>query len=85
MNAPAGWLPRLERLGNRLPHPTLLFVWLCLLLLPVSALVSVITPETAHPLSGDSLPVRSLLSAEGVRWMLTSMAWQNIPACLAAY
>lgn len=73
MNASAGWLSRLERLGNRLPHPTLLFVWLCLLLLPASALVSVIMPETAHPLTGDPLPVRSLLSAEGVRWILTSV------------
>ena len=73
MNISTGWLARLERLGNRLPHPTLLFVWLCLLLLPVSALVSVITPDTAHPLTGDPLPIRSLLTAEGVRWMLTSM------------
>ncbi len=73
MNRSAGWLSRLERLGNRLPHPTLLFVWLCLLLLPVSAVVSVITTDTAHPLTGDPLLVRSLLSAEGVRWMLTSM------------
>ncbi|MCK5874413.1 MAG: AbgT family transporter [Alcanivoracaceae bacterium] len=73
MSATAGWLSRLERLGNRLPHPTLLFVWLCLLLLPVSALVSVSIPDTAHPLTGDPLPLRSLLSAEGVRWMLTSM------------
>jgi len=73
MSFSAGWLSQLERLGNRLPHPTLLFVWLCLLLLPVSALVSVITPDTAHPLSGDPLPLRSLLSAEGVRWILTSM------------
>lgn len=73
MSTSAGWLSRLEQLGNRLPHPTLLFVWLCLLLLPVSALISVITADTAHPLTGDPLVVRSLLSAEGVRWMLTSM------------
>ena len=73
MSASAGWLSRLEQLGNRLPHPTLLFVWLCLLLLPVSALVSVITPDTVHPLTAEPLPVRSLISAEGVRWILTSM------------
>ncbi len=73
MSASAGWLSRLEQLGNRLPHPTLLFVWLCLLLLPVSALVSVIAPDTVHPLTAEPLPVRSLISAEGVRWILTSM------------
>lgn len=36
----SGWLERLERAGNRLPHPTLLFVWLCLLRLPLSALLA---------------------------------------------
>jgi aminobenzoyl-glutamate transport protein len=73
MRTAAGWLLRLEQLGNRLPHPTLLFVWMCLLLLPLSALVSVVATETLHPLSGEPLPLRSLLSAEGLRWILTSM------------
>ena len=67
------WLQRIEHAGNRLPHPTLLFVWLCLLLLPVSALVAWWQPDAAHPVSGDPLMVQSLLSASGLRWMLTSM------------
>lgn len=68
-----GWLQRIERIGNRLPHPTLLFVWLCLLLLPLSALVAWWQPEATHPVSGAPLTVQSLLSAPGLRWMLTSM------------
>lgn len=68
----SGWLAGVERLGNRLPHPTLLFVWLCLLLLPLTALLARLMPAATHPLNGDSLLIRSLLSGEGLRWMLTS-------------
>lgn len=66
------WLAAIEQLGNRLPHPTLLFVWLCLLLLPGTALLAALTEPVSHPLSGDSLQIRSLLSGDGLRWMLTS-------------
>jgi aminobenzoyl-glutamate transport protein len=67
-----GWLAAVERLGNRLPHPALLFFWLCALLLPISALVRSAIPEIEHPLNGTLLEVRSLISAEGLRWILSS-------------
>jgi aminobenzoyl-glutamate transport protein len=69
----SGWLGWIESVGNRLPHPTLLFIWLCLLLLPLSALLAAFGPEASHPVSGDTIQVRSLLSGEGLRWILTSM------------
>jgi aminobenzoyl-glutamate transport protein len=68
-----GWLSAIESFGNRLPHPTLLFVWLCLLLLPVSALLAIVGPQASHPVSAEAIQVRSLLSGDGVRWILTSM------------
>jgi len=73
MASPSPWLSRIERLGNRLPHPTLLFVWLCILLLPLSAALKLSGLEAAHPVSGDILAVRSLISGDGLRWILTSM------------
>ena len=33
-------LSRIEHAGNRLPHPTLLFIWLCGLVLLISGLAS---------------------------------------------
>ena len=68
----SNWLLQVERLGNRLPHPTLLFVWLSLLILPVSALFHFFPIDALHPVNGEPLVVRSLLSGEGIRWMLTS-------------
>ena len=68
-----GWLRLIERAGNRLPHPTLLFVWLALLLLPITALLNASGTSVAHPLSGDPLVIRSLLSADGVRYLLATL------------
>ncbi|MCG8392899.1 MAG: AbgT family transporter [Pseudomonadales bacterium] len=67
------WLNRLEHLGNRLPHPTLLFVWLCLVMLPLTALLAALDLTTTHPLSGDTLAVRSLVDGDGLRYLFTSL------------
>lgn len=67
------WLARLERLGNRLPHPTLLFVWLCVLLWPLSAVGSLVQIQLTHPGTGEALAIRSLFSAEGLRYQLTHL------------
>lgn len=68
-----GWLRLIERAGNRLPHPTLLFVWLALLLLPLTAILNASGISVEHPLSGDPLVIRSLLSADGVRYLLATL------------
>lgn len=68
-----GWLGRLERLGNRLPHPTLLFVWLCLLMLPVSAVLAILGVGAEHPLKGGAVAVQSLLDSDGLRYLFSNM------------
>ena len=69
----ARWLNAIERLGNRLPHPTMLFVWLCVLLPLLSALLAVLDVEAVHPGRDETVAVRSLLSADGLRYMLTDL------------
>ncbi len=69
----SGWLGRLERIGNRLPHPTLLFVWLCLLMLPLSALLALLGVTAEHPLEDRTIVVRSLLDGEGLRYVFTHL------------
>ena len=68
-----GWLARLEQLGNRLPHPTLLFVWLCLLLLPLTALLGALDITAVHPLTDDTITARSLLDGDGLRYLFTTL------------
>ncbi|WP_372797802.1 AbgT family transporter [Litorivivens sp.] len=61
----------LERTGNQLPHPTLLFVYLCALVAVLSALLTWLGVQATHPATDETLIVRSLLSADGLRWMVT--------------
>ena len=69
----SGWLGRLERIGNRLPHPTLLFVWLCLLMLPLSAALALFGVTAEHPLEERTIVVRSLLDGDGLRYVFTHL------------
>lgn len=65
------WLDRIEKLGNRIPHPTLLFVYLSLLVVLLSWLLSSSGLSSTHPVSGASIEVVNLVSREGLQRILT--------------
>ena len=65
------FLNAVERAGNRLPHPTLLFVYLTALIALLSAISYWLGLEAQHPVTGELLQSQSLLSGNGLRWMLT--------------
>jgi aminobenzoyl-glutamate transport protein len=48
-----GWLDRIERLGNKVPHPAIIFAGLCVLVILLSAVLSLfdvsVTYEVAEP------------------------------------
>jgi aminobenzoyl-glutamate transport protein len=67
------WLGAIERLGNRLPHPTMLFVWLCLLLPLLSAVLAALNVDAIHPGRDETVAVRNLLGTDGLRYMLTEL------------
>jgi len=84
-SAPRGAMQRfldvVERVGNKVPHPVLIFVGLTLLVVLVSALlqglgVSVtqtrINPETQE-IEQTTVAARSLLSRDGIRFMYASV------------
>lgn len=62
----------IERFGNRLPHPTLLFVYLCAIVLVISFLGWITNLRAIHPLTDESIYAKSLLSGDGLRYILTS-------------
>lgn len=64
-------LSAIERAGNRLPHPTMLFVYLCLIAIALSALATAMGASAAHPATGEILSSRSLVSGDGLRWIVT--------------
>ncbi len=63
-------LGAIERAGNRLPAPAWLFVWLCALMLVLSALGEWLGLRATLP-NGDGVAARSLLGVDGLQWLLT--------------
>jgi aminobenzoyl-glutamate transport protein len=74
------FLTTIERVGNKVPHPAIIFLFLIGTVIVLSAIFGLlgtsITYEVADPVSGEietrTTAVRSLLSAEGLRFMVTS-------------
>jgi len=64
-----GWI---EKVGNKLPHPFWLFVWICILIIFTSALTSFLNVSVTDP-QGHSVAAQNLLSGEGLRWFLENM------------
>ncbi|MFW5994185.1 MAG: AbgT family transporter [Halanaerobiaceae bacterium] len=65
------FLDRIERVGNRLPHPMILFFIMALIVIIVSAIVSELGIQVEHPTSGETIEAFNLLSAEGFQRILT--------------
>lgn len=63
-------ISRIEVLGNRLPPPTALFIYLCGFTLIASWLASLMGISAVHPTSGDTIEAKSLLSNEGLVYVL---------------
>ncbi|MBA2404440.1 MAG: AbgT family transporter, partial [Bdellovibrionales bacterium] len=63
----------IERLGNALPHPALLFLLLTAVVVAISGIVSAMGLSALHPVSGSVITPINLLSAEGLRYVLSEM------------
>ncbi|MGX2970356.1 AbgT family transporter [Ursidibacter sp. B-7004-1] len=69
------FLRGVEWLGNLLPHPIILFMMMCVILIVVSAILSsmgVSVPDP-RPNANGTIEVKNLLSAEGVGYMVSSL------------
>lgn len=66
-------LDSVERVGNRLPDPLFLFIYLCIFVVLVSWLASLFGLQATHPSDGRVIAAENLLSAENLRRMLTEM------------
>ena len=68
-----GVLASIERVGNKLPHPFILFTILAALVVVISAILATLGVSAINPQTEAEVTVRSLLSADGVEFMLTSV------------
>lgn len=66
-------LDAIERVGNKLPHPYILFLWLCLILAVISCICSLTGVSVVNPTTGDTVVANNLLSKDGLVWLLQNM------------
>ena len=66
-------LDTIEVVGNRLPHPATLFFMMAVLVALLSWWASASGLQAIHPSTGEVIKVRSLLDADGIRWIYTNV------------
>lgn len=67
------WLNWLEKTGNNLPHPFILFFYLTTTVVLLTTLLSLIDVGAYHPATGDRIEVLNLLSSEGIHRIFSSV------------
>jgi len=61
----------IELIGNKLPHPAMLFALLAALVAVASWIAETVSLQAVHPADQSVITVNSLLSPTGLRWMYT--------------
>ena len=67
----AGLLDRVERWGNKLPHPFNLFILFSLIVLIISYLAHALGLAVVHPLTGKQIATVNLLDRQGIQTIIT--------------
>ena len=62
----------MERVGNKVPDPILLFIWLMIITILLSFVCSMLGVSAIHPVTGETITVFNLLSVDGFVKMLTT-------------
>ena len=63
-------LDAIEWFGNKLPEPMIIFLWLIGIIMVASAGLAAAGVSVIHPDSGEDVPVQSLLSGDGLQFVL---------------
>ena len=67
------FLNKVEYLGNKLPHPFFLFIYLALVVVVLSFIFNMYGATVKPPGSEKTLEVKNLLSGDGLQYMLENM------------
>lgn len=69
----SGFLNVIERVGNKLPDPFMLFVYLAVAVIIFSWIISLFDVTFKVPGQEEELAIKSLVTGEGLQYILTSM------------
>src|SRR5699024_4743144 len=64
------FLNTIEKVGNRLPDPSILFFLMCIGLAIITWVVSLFQVTIKHPGTGDTITIKSILSKDGLSMIL---------------
>ncbi|MGH2316673.1 AbgT family transporter [Planococcus sp. SE5232] len=67
------FLNTIEKLGNKLPDPFMIFVYLAIGVIIASFIFSLFGASVVHPGTGETLAIENLLSWGGLQYIVTSM------------
>lgn len=67
-----GFLHGVEVMGNKIPHPILLFIYLCVIIIAVSAVCAIFRVSAINPINQKEVTVISLFTKDGFLKMLTT-------------
>ena len=67
------FLNGIEQVGNKLPDPFFIFIYLVAFVILLSWAVGSLGVTVEHPGTGEELPIKSLVSEEGLVYILSSM------------
>jgi len=62
----------IEKVGNKLPHPFFLFLYLTLFVVFISFVLGTMQATVLHPNTGEEVAVKNLLSKDGIRYILSN-------------
>jgi aminobenzoyl-glutamate transport protein len=71
--AATGVLRWIEIVGNKLPHPFWMFVWICVIIVITSAVTSFFDVSATQPGTGAEITARNIATGDGLRWFLQSL------------
>lgn len=76
-----GFLGWIERVGNKMPHPMALFMYITAIVLVLSMVLGLAGVSAIHPTTGESITVKNLLSIDGLLLFMTNFVknFQNFP------
>ncbi|NLY20666.1 MAG: AbgT family transporter [Tissierellia bacterium] len=67
-----GFLGWVERVGNKIPHPFILFLSLMVIIAIISFVASLMGAQTINPTNGEEVIIKNILSGEGITFALTT-------------
>lgn len=68
-----GILGTIERVGNALPHPFILFLYLVAALIVIAAILAALGVSAVNPTTGETVVVKSLITRDGMVYILKSL------------